>query len=201
MTSTSETFESLVDEFRRLSHEDLEKEVVGEGYPLDMYLYPGTTQPYDASGPPYKSPWVLTESLIKDYAASIGDDNPSLHRLRIRQERPLRLPHRSRYRAHHGQKRHVARRSPCRRLAHRQLPLRHRLGVLRRTACRHRIQDFIRGQGDHREAGRSRQPLLLHHRRQLLGHARRPLGQVLRHPHHGASRRDGHRTAPCRWSG
>ena len=56
MTSTSETFEQLVDEFRRLSHEDLENEVVGEGYPLDMYLYPGTSQPYDASGPSLQEP-------------------------------------------------------------------------------------------------------------------------------------------------
>ena len=75
-TEEKQTFESLVDEFRRLSHEDLENEVVGEGYPLGMYLYPGTTQPYDASGPPFKSPWVLTEPVIKAYAASIGDDNP-----------------------------------------------------------------------------------------------------------------------------
>jgi hypothetical protein len=75
-TEERQTFENLVDEFRRLSHEDLENEVVGEGYPLGMYLYPGTSQPYDASGPPYKSPWVLTEPVIKAYAASIGDDNP-----------------------------------------------------------------------------------------------------------------------------
>ena len=75
-TEEKQTFESLVDEFRRLSHEDLENEVVGEGYPLGMYLYPGTSQPYDASGPPFKSPWVLTEPVIKAYAASIGDDNP-----------------------------------------------------------------------------------------------------------------------------
>ena len=60
-TEEKQTFESLVDEFRRLSHEDLENEVIGEGYPLGMYLYPGSTQPYDSSGPPYKSPWVLTE--------------------------------------------------------------------------------------------------------------------------------------------
>jgi acyl dehydratase len=71
-----QTFEGLIDEFRQSSHADLEKEVVGEGYPLDMYRHPGTTQPYNASGPPYKSPWVLTEPVIRAYAASIGDDNP-----------------------------------------------------------------------------------------------------------------------------
>ena len=55
-TEEKQTFESLVDEFRRLSHEDLENEVIGEGYPLGMYLYPGSTQPYDSSGPSLQEP-------------------------------------------------------------------------------------------------------------------------------------------------
>ncbi len=76
MTTTGETFEGMVDQFRQLSKEGLEQEVMGEGYPLDMYLHPGTTQPFNASGPPYQSPWMLTEETVKAYAASIGDINP-----------------------------------------------------------------------------------------------------------------------------
>ena len=71
-----ETFESLVNEFRDLSTQDLEHEVLGEGYPLDMHLHPGTMQPFNASGPPYQSPFVLTRPVIQAYVSSIGDDNP-----------------------------------------------------------------------------------------------------------------------------
>ena len=75
-TDEKQTFESLVDDFRQLSKEGIGEQVLGEGYPLDGYLIPGTTQPFSTSGPPYESPYVLTESAIKSYAASIGDDNP-----------------------------------------------------------------------------------------------------------------------------
>ena len=76
MTTTGETFEGLVDQFRQLSKAQIDEEVMGEGYPLDMLLYPGTTQPYDTSGSPYTSPFFLTEEVVKAYAASIGDNNP-----------------------------------------------------------------------------------------------------------------------------
>ena len=76
MTTTEETFEGMVDQFRQLSKEGLEQEVMGEGYPLDMFMHPGTTQPFNASGPPFQSPWMLTEETVKAYAPSIGDSNP-----------------------------------------------------------------------------------------------------------------------------
>ena len=75
MTTTGESFESVVDEYRQLSKAMLGEEV-HEGYPLDARLHPGVTQPYDASGPPYQSPFVLTEANVKAYARNIGDDNP-----------------------------------------------------------------------------------------------------------------------------
>jgi acyl dehydratase len=75
MTTTGETFESLVNEFREASRGMIGEEV-HEGYPLDVGLYSGTRQPYDSSGPPFKSPWILTEKVAKAYAVHIGDDNP-----------------------------------------------------------------------------------------------------------------------------
>ena len=75
MTTTGDTFESLVSEFREASRGMIGEEV-HEGYPLDVGLYQGMSQPYDSSGPPFKSPWILTEKVAKAYAVHIGDDNP-----------------------------------------------------------------------------------------------------------------------------
>ena len=75
MTTAGETFESIINEFRETSKEMIGEEV-HEGYPLDEGLYHGMKQPFSSEGPPYQSPWVLTEKAATAYALHIGDDNP-----------------------------------------------------------------------------------------------------------------------------
>ncbi len=65
------TFESLVDEFRERSRAMIGHELYAEGIGS-----PRLTQPFDESGPPYKSFGILTETDIKAYAKRISDDNP-----------------------------------------------------------------------------------------------------------------------------
>ena len=107
MTTTGDTFESLVSEFREASRGMIGEEV-HEGYPLDVGLYQGTNQPYDSSGPPFKSPWILTEKVAKAYAVHIGDDNPLYTDPEYAKNGPLWLSHHPGNGYDHGSYTHVA---------------------------------------------------------------------------------------------
>ena len=64
-----QTFEEAIAEYLQRCQEQIGKERI-EGLP------PGPPAPYDQSGPPYESPLRLDARTIRNYALSIGDDNP-----------------------------------------------------------------------------------------------------------------------------
>ena len=64
-----QTFEEAIAEYLERCQEQIGKERM-EGLP------PGPPSPYDQSGPPYESPLRLDARTIRNYALSIGDDNP-----------------------------------------------------------------------------------------------------------------------------
>ena len=187
MTTTGETFEGLVDQFRQLSRAQIDEEVLGEGYPLDMLLYPGTTQPYDTSGPPYTSPFFLTEEVVKAYAASIGDNNPLYTDPEYAKQGPygcLIAPGTAMLLARNAMW-HGARRVGGWPIANFHSGTAWEFFDVVRVGTGFKASST--GKEIIEKAWSSRQSLLLHHGPLLLGHARRPPWEMLRHPHHGAA--------------
>ena len=70
-TKEEQTFESLVEEFRQKS-----RAMLGQELQAGEVSSPRLTQPFDESGPPFKSFGLLTEANIRTYARRISDDNP-----------------------------------------------------------------------------------------------------------------------------
>ena len=67
--TTRQSFEEAITEFIERSKEQLDQEVMEN-------LPPDPPSPFDQSGPPYEASLRLDPKTIRNYALSIGDDNP-----------------------------------------------------------------------------------------------------------------------------
>ena len=66
---TEQTFEEAVAEYIHRSRELIDKEA-------KEHLPPRLPSPFDQSGPPYQAVLRLNPTTVRNYARSIGDDNP-----------------------------------------------------------------------------------------------------------------------------